>query len=240
MSSLSRRITSRITQLIRPKLLIGLIALAAIIIVARKLDLTSHPAETLDRIRDLGPLAPLILIMIYVVAAVALIPGSILTLAAGAVFGVLWGTIYVSIAATIAATAAFLVGRYFARDWVAAQLANYPRFKAFDKAVARGGWKIVGLTRLSPVFPYNLLNYAFGLTAVRLSDYVWASWLGMLPGTAMYVYLGSFGGEIVRTSAATHTRSGLEWALYALGLAATIAVAVYASRLASRELREQT
>ncbi len=235
MSSLSNRITS----IIRPKLLAGLIALAAIIIVARKLGLT-HPTETLDRIRGLGPLGPLVFIAIYVAAAVALVPGSILTLAAGALFGVLWGTIYVSIAATVAATIAFLIGRYFARDWVAARLERYPKFSAVDRAVARGGWKIVGLTRLSPVFPYVFLNYAFGLTAVRLSDYIWASWLGMLPGTAMYVYIGSFGGELARASAGTHGRSTLEWALYVLGLAATIAVAVYASRLASRELREQT
>ncbi len=239
MSNLSRRTTSRIKQLIRPKLLVGLIALGAIIILARKLGLT-HPAETLDRIRNLGPLAPLVFILVYSAAAVALVPGSILTLAAGAIFGVLWGTIYVSIAATTAATIAFLIGRHFARDWVAARLARYPKFSAVDRAVARGGWKIVGLTRLSPVFPYVFLNYAFGLTAVRFREYVLASWLGMLPGTAMYVYLGSFGGEIVRTSTGAHSRSGVEWALYALGLAATVAVAVYVSRLASRELRAQT
>jgi uncharacterized membrane protein YdjX (TVP38/TMEM64 family) len=228
----------RITSLIRPRLFAELIALAAIIIAARKLGLT-NPAETLDRIRGLGPFGPLVFIMIYIAAAVALVPGSILTLAAGALFGLLWGTIYVSIAATAAATIAFLIGRYFARDWIAARLERYPKFSAVDRAVARGGWKIVGLTRLSPVFPYVFLNYAFGLTSVRLSEYVWASWLGMLPGTAMYVYIGSFGGQLARAYANTRGRSALEWALYALGLTATIALAVYASRLASRELRRQ-
>src|SRR5690606_28498352 len=112
---------------------------------------------------------------------VLLIPGSALTLGAGALFGVFWGTVYASTGATLGATCAFLIGRYLARDWVAARIARRPAFVAIDRAVAEEGWKIVGLTRLSPIFPFVLLNYAFGLTRVSLRDYVFASWLGMLP-----------------------------------------------------------
>jgi len=149
-------------------------------------------------------------------------------------FGVAWGSVYVSIGATLGATAAFLVGRYFARAWVTAKIEGSEKFAAIDRAVGDEGWKIVGLTRLSPVFPFTLLNYAFGLTRVRLRDYVLASWIGMLPGTVMYVYLGSL------ARAGAHQRTPGEWALYALGLAATVAVTVIITRIARRALAKRT
>jgi uncharacterized membrane protein YdjX (TVP38/TMEM64 family) len=145
---------------------------------------------------------------------------------------------YVSIAATLGATLAFLIGRYFARQWVAARLANYPKFRAIDEAVAQEGWKIVALTRLSPVFPFNLLNYGFGLTKVGLRDYVLASWAGTLPGTILYVYLGSLAGDLTRVATGGAQRSPAEWALYAVGLLATIAVAVYVTRISTRALKQ--
>jgi uncharacterized membrane protein YdjX (TVP38/TMEM64 family) len=194
--------------------------------------------ELLQWISRLGSTAPLIFIPLYVVGCVLFIPGSILTLSAGFLFGVVRGSVYVSVAATLGATLAFLIGRYFARQWVAAQLANYPKFKAVDEAVAREGWKIVALTRLSPVFPFNLLNYAFGLTKVRLRDYVVASWAGALPGTILYVYLGSLAGDLTRVAAGGAERSRAEWLLYAVGLLATIAVAVYVTRLSNRALKQ--
>jgi uncharacterized membrane protein YdjX (TVP38/TMEM64 family) len=146
-------------------------------------------------------------------------------------------SIYVSVAATLGATLAFLIGRYFARQWVAARLANYPKFKAVDEAAAREGWKIVALTRLSPVFPFNLLNYAFGLTNVGVRDYVLASWAGTLPGTILYVYLGSLAGDLSRVATGGTQRSAAEWALYAIGLLATIAVTVYVTRICNRALK---
>jgi len=115
--------------------------------------------------------------------------GSALTLGAGILFGVLRGSIIVSIAATLGATAAFLIARYVAREWVARKIAAHPKFAAVDQAVASEGWKMVGLIRLSPIFPFSLMNYAFGLTRVSLRDYFFASWIGMLPGTVMYVPL---------------------------------------------------
>jgi uncharacterized membrane protein YdjX (TVP38/TMEM64 family) len=151
------------------------------------------------------------------------------------------GSIYVSIAATLGATAAFLVGRYFARDWVARKLEGNAKFKAIDEAVGREGWKIVLLTRLSPVFPFNLLNYAYGLTRVTLRDYFFASWAGMIPGTILYVYIGSLSSDLAGAGTASGgARTPAGWALDAVGFIATVAVVVYVTRIGSRALREKT
>lgn len=224
----------------RIKLAIWIAVAIAIIAAARFLHAEAYLERVLQWTASLGPLGGVVFIAIYVLACVLFVPGAILTIGAGVVFGVIRGSIYVSIAATLGATCAFLVGRYIARDWVAAKLESNPRFKAIDDAVAREGWKIVGLTRLSPVFPFNLLNYAFGLTRVSLRDYVAASWAGMLPGTVMYVYIGSLAGDIARASGAKSVNTPARWALNIVGFAATVAVAIYVARLGSRALREKT
>jgi uncharacterized membrane protein YdjX (TVP38/TMEM64 family) len=208
----------------------------AVLALARALDAPTLLRAALERIAGLGMLGPVLFVGLYVAATVLFLPGSILTLGAGVVFGVARGVVVVSVAATLGATAAFLVGRYLARDWVARRIQGNPRFAAIDQAVAREGWKIVGLTRLSPVFPFNLLNYAFGLTRVRLGHYVLASWLGMLPGTLMYVYVGSLAGDLATLGAGARTRTPAEWALYGVGLLATVAVTVHVTRLARRAL----
>ncbi len=193
----------------------------------------------LEWISSLGAVAPIVFIAAYIAACVLFIPGSIMTIGAGVLFGVVRGSIYVSIGATAGATAAFLIGRYLARDWVAAKLAGNATFDAIDAAVGREGWKIVGLTRLSPVFPFNLLNYAYGLTRVSLRDYLLASWLGMLPGAVMYTYIGSVVGDLTRLGSASATRPAGYWILDVVGLAATVAVALYAARIARRALAEK-
>jgi len=192
--------------------------------------------QAIDWVGKLGPWGPLIFIGIYIVATVLFIPASVLTLGAGAVFGVLWGSVYVSIASTLAATCAFLVGRYLARDLIARKVAGNERFAAIDKAVANDGWKIVGLTRLSPVFPFALLNYAFGLTQVKLRDFILASWIGMMPGTVMYVYLGS----LAQAATGERERSTGEWVLYGVGLLATVVVTVLVTRIAKKALAKKT
>ena len=169
-------------------------------------------------------------ILIYVLACVCFVPGSVLTLGGGALFGVAWGSVYVSIGATAGATAAFLVGRYLARDWVARKIEGNKAFSAIDRAVAEEGWKIVLLTRLSPIFPFSLLNYALGLTRVPLRHYVLASWIGMIPGTIMYVYIGSL------ARASTGETSTAQWILRGVGLVATILVTVLLTRIARRAL----
>lgn len=188
--------------------------------------------SALEKIADLGIWGPVLFILIYIVATVFLIPGSVLTLGAGAVFGVVKGSIVVSIAATLGATAAFLVGRYVARDWVAKKIAGNETFSSIDKAVADEGWKIVGLTRLSPVFPFTVLNYAFGLTRVSLRDYFLASWIGMMPGTVMYVYLGGLANAGLQSEG----RTPGQWALLVVGLLATLAVTIFVTRIAKKAL----
>ena len=196
--------------------------------------------RAVEWIGSLGPLAPIAFIVAYIAACVLLLPGSLLTIAGGALFGVVWGSVYVAIGATLGATAAFLVGRYAAREWVARKLAGNVRFKAIDAAVGREGWKIVGLTRLSPAFPFNLLNYAYGLTQVRLRDYVLATAIGILPATVMYVYIGSLAGSIAALGADSQPQPALRWILRIVGFAATVAVAVYVARVARDALAEQT
>jgi uncharacterized membrane protein YdjX (TVP38/TMEM64 family) len=217
------------------KIILAALGIVALVAAGRYLGAGNGVNLALQWISSLGAIAPVVFIAAYVVACVVFVPGSIITLAAGVLFGVIWGSIYVSIAATIGATLAFVIGRYVARDWVARKLAGRRSFNAIDDAVGREGWKIVLLTRLSPVFPFNLLNYAYGLTRVRLGEYVIASWAGMLPGTIMYVYIGSLAG-IGRTRA----QPGLRWIVNILGFAATAGVTFYAARLARRALAEQT
>ena len=214
------------------RLALGLIAVIAALLAARALDAPAHLRAALVVIRDLGPWGPALFALLYVAATVLFLPGLILTLGGGAVFGLAKGVVTVWLAATLGATAAFLVGRYLARDAVARRLAGHPRFAAIDAAVGREGWKIVLLMRLSPVFPFNLLNYAFGLTRIALRHYVLASWVGMLPGTVMYVYVGSLAGDLAMLGQGARARTTAEWALYGVGFLATVAVTVYVTRIA--------
>jgi uncharacterized membrane protein YdjX (TVP38/TMEM64 family) len=221
------------------RLALGVALVIAVLALGRALDAPGLLHAALERVRDLGPWGPVLFVGLYVVATVLLLPAVVLTLGAGAVFGIVTGAITVSIGATLGATAAFLVGRYLARERVARRLEAYPTFRAIDAAVAREGWKIVGLTRLSPAFPFILLNYAYGLSRVSLRDYVLASWIGMLPGIVTYVYLGSLAGDLAALGAGQPARTPAEWALYVVGLAATIAVTVRVTRLARGALRSR-
>ena len=211
---------------------LAIAAVAALIAAGRYFHVQDLLRQALDWVAHLGPWGPVIFIALYVVATVFFVPGSVLTLGAGAVFGVVWGSIYVSIASTLGATCAFLVGRYVARDAIARRIEGNERFAAIDRAVANEGWKIVGLTRLSPVFPFTLLNYAFGITRVKLGHYVLASWIGMMPGTVMFVYLGS----LAKAASGERTRTPGEWALYGVGLLATVAVTLFITRIARQAL----
>lgn len=208
----------------------------ALVFVLAVFDVRGLLRDAVSAMERLGPWGPVLFIAVYILATVLFLPGSILTLGAGAAFGVAWGSLYASIGSTLGATAAFLVGRHLARDWVARRIAGNATFAAIDRAVADGGWKIVGLTRLSPVFPFTLLNYAFGLTRVPLKEYLLASWIGMMPGTVMYVYLGS----IARAGVTGQPRTPAQWTLYGVGLAATVAVTLIITRSARRALAKRT
>jgi uncharacterized membrane protein YdjX (TVP38/TMEM64 family) len=189
---------------------------------------------------DLGVWGPIVFTVGYAAAVVAFVPGSILTLAAGAVFGLLKGTVTVFVAATVGASLAFLVSRHVARSAIEKRLAGNDRFAAIDRAVGAEGRKIVFLLRLSPVFPFNLLNYALGLTRVRFADYVVAS-LGMLPGTLLYVYYGKLAGDVAALAGGAAVEKNLGYyAVLLLGLVATVVVTTLVTRIARRALREAT
>ncbi len=221
------------------RILIAALALAALVAVGRQ------AAANLDSfalwVQSLGAAGPRGVIAGYAAAVVAFVPASLLTLAAGAVFGLGRGVAYVFVAATLGATAAFLLARYGARGFVERRLADTPRFAAVDRAVGRDGRRIVFLLRLSPAFPFTLLNYALGCTGVGLADYVLAS-VGMLPGTFLYVYYGKLAGDVAKlaTDGAGATGGWGYWSVATAGLLATIAVTTVVTRTARRALAEAT
>jgi uncharacterized membrane protein YdjX (TVP38/TMEM64 family) len=191
----------------------------------------------ITRLSGFGAWAPLAFVLGYILGTVAFVPGSILTLAAGALFGLWKGAVLAFIAATLGAAAAFLVGRHLARDFVHRRLGGDQRFAAIDRAISDHGRKIVFLLRLSPAFPFNLLNYLLGLTTVRFTDYLIAS-LGMLPGTFLYVYYGKIVGDVARLAGPNPVRgTPAYYALLGIGLAATITVVAVVTRAARRTLR---
>jgi uncharacterized membrane protein YdjX (TVP38/TMEM64 family) len=195
--------------------------------------------NALQWIDSLGAVGAIAFILLYIIATVAFLPGSILTLGAGVVFGVVLGSFYVFIGATLGATAAFLVGRYVARGWVAKKIEGNKKFRAIDEAVGREGLKIVLLTRLSPIFPFNLLNYAYGITGVSLKDYVIGS-VGMIPGTIMYVYIGSLAGSLATIGTeAQPANPTVQWAIRIIGFIATVAVTLYVTKVARKALEEE-
>jgi len=196
--------------------------------------------NTLEWIESLGSIGAIAFIGIYMIATVAFLPAFILTLGAGVLFGVWWGSVYVFIGATLGAIAAFLVGRYLVRDWVAKKIAGNDKFSAIDRAVGKEGLKIVLLTRLSPIFPFNLLNYAFGVTGVSIKDYIIGS-IGMIPGTMMFVYIGSLAGSVALIGTGTQpTNPTLQWTIRIVGFVATIAVTIYITRIAKQALGQLT
>ncbi len=221
------------------KVLILALFVAVLVVASIVFDAATHLRRLLEWVQGQGVAGVLVFGATYIVATVLFVPGSILTLGAGFIYGVVWGTVTISIASTLGATAAFLVGRYVARDWIASKVAGNERFAAIDRAVGREGWKIVGLTRLSPIFPFNLSNYAYGLTKVSLRDFFFASWIGMLPGTVVFVYAGSLAADLAAVGAEERVRTPVEWALYGLGFVATVAVTFFVTRLARRALSRE-
>ncbi len=196
--------------------------------------------NALEWVESLGAIGAIAFMAIYIVATIAFLPAFILTLGAGVLFGVWLGSIYVFIGATFGSIAAFLVGRYLARNWVAKKIAGNDKFRAIDRAVGKEGLKIVLLTRLSPIFPFNLLNYAFGVTGVSAKDYIIGS-IGMIPGTIMFVYIGSLAGNLALLgNDAQPTNPTLQWTTRIIGFIATVAVTIYVTRIAKQALNQLT
>ncbi|MBS9385060.1 MAG: TVP38/TMEM64 family protein [Dolichospermum sp. BR01] len=203
------------------------------------LNLQEFLQNALQWINSLGAIGGIVFIGIYIIATLAFLPAALLTLGAGVIFGVIWGSIYVFIGATLGAIAAFLGGRYLAQGWVKEKISSYKKFAIIDKAVSKEGLKIVLLVRLSPLFPFNLLNYALGITSVSFQDYLIGS-VGMIPGTIMYVYFGSLVGDIALIGSKNQPGNIiLHWVIQIMGLIATIAVTVYVTKIAKKALKDE-
>ena len=227
------------------KFTLAVLLLAAFAAAVMFLPLRDWMVRSVEWVHSLGALGPAVYTIIYILAAVLMFPASLLTLAAGFLYGPLWGTLLVSPVSVAASALAFLLGRSVAREWIGRRIEQNARFSAIDTAVGADGLKVVFLLRLSPIFPFTLLNYALGLTRVRLRDYVLASFLGMLPGTFLYVYLGSSVANVAALTSGKAT-SGGPWqhVLFWGGLAATALVVVLVTRTArqalNRSLQEQS
>ena len=220
------------------RILAGLAALVALVLLGRAVG--GQVPVFAEWVDGLGLWGPAVFVAGYAAAVVAFVPASLLTLAAGAIFGLGAGTAYVFVAATLGSCLAFLVARHLARGWVEKRIQGNAKFAAIDREIARQGRRIVFLLRLSPAFPFNLLNYALGLTQVRFGDYALAA-VGMLPGTFLYVYLGKLAGDLaaVAGGAERETTSG-ERIFLVVGLLATVAVVAIVTRIARRALAEAT
>ena len=220
------------------RVIIAFVVVIALVLLGRQLS--GQLPRLTAALDGLGAWGPIVFILAYAIACIAFVPASLLTLGAGALFGVVKGTAFVLIGATLGATGAFLIARYVARDWITERVQRDARFAAIDAAIALEGRKVVFLLRLSPVIPFNVLNYALGLTQVRLIDFVIAS-IGMIPGTLLYVYTGKLASVVVGASnAASPPRGPAFYVVLGLGLAATAAVTIIVTRLAKRALATAT
>jgi uncharacterized membrane protein YdjX (TVP38/TMEM64 family) len=220
----------------RVRLILIVTAATAVVAAIALLPVREWMQRLAEWIEGAGLVGAVVYAATYVVATVLLLPASLLTLGAGFAYGPLAGTLLVSPVSVTAATVAFLLGRTVARGWIAARVMREPRFAAVDAAIEREGLKIVILLRLSPVLPFGLLNYALGLTRVRLRDYVLGSFVGMLPATFLYVHLGSLVPTAASLGSSAATAGTGQRLINWSGLAATVLVTVFVTRLARRAL----
>ncbi len=218
------------------KLLVAALVVAALLLAGRLLpvrDLIDGFGRWLE---GLGPAGYALFVVAYAIVTVLMMPAVLMTIAAGYFFGLLTGVALVSAGSTLGATAAFLIARHLARERVARRVAANPRYAAIDRAVGQKGWPIVFLLRLSPLVPFVLSNYFYGLTAIRFWPYVLASWIGMLPLTFLYVSFGVAGREAAVPSAGP--AAAWKWGLLAAGVLVTLAATVYAGKVVRGALEE--
>jgi uncharacterized membrane protein YdjX (TVP38/TMEM64 family) len=228
-----------------PKSVIGRIVALVTIVIALFLAMKFLPVQQWlrsfnDSVAKMGTAGIFIFIGVYAVATVLLAPGAILTIGAGFAFGLWKGFLAASGGATIGAALAFLVARFIARDKIEAIAQRNDKFRKIDNAIGRQGAKLIFLLRLSPVIPFNLSNYFYGLTAVKFWPYVVASWIGMMPGTFLYVYIGTAGKAAVAAAAddgAAAKHGWQHWTFLCVGFAATIIVTVWVTKIARDALK---
>jgi uncharacterized membrane protein YdjX (TVP38/TMEM64 family) len=215
--------------------------LLAVIVIALSVASALLPVKDWIRaftnwVQHLGPAGVVVFILAYALATVLFLPGWIFTVGAGLVYGIVGGTLVALSGAIIGATLAFIIARYFLRKNIEEYTKKNARFKAIDEAIGKNGWKIVGLLRLSPLIPFNLSNYFYGITSIGLLAYVAVSAIGMIPGTLLYAYLGAIGKAGVSGGKTQHTPA--QYVLLGVGLIATIAVTILVSRIAKNALKK--
>ena len=221
-----------------PRVALAIVAIVALVLAGKRLAVLVP--QFAEYINSLGAIGAVVFVLGYVLACIAFVPASILTLAAGAIFGLAKGIALVFVAAMLGATAAFLIARYVARRAIEKRVGGNPRFAALDAAIGAQGRRIVFLLRLSPLFPFSLLNYALGLTRVTFADYVIGS-VGMLPGTVLYVYYGRLVGDVAALAGGVQApKDAGYYAVLILGLVATVVVTTIVTRAARAALQHAT
>jgi uncharacterized membrane protein YdjX (TVP38/TMEM64 family) len=209
------------------------------LLLANALPFLQWMVDFIHWAKGMGAAGGALYAVVYIAGTALFFPGLPLTLGAGFLYGAVIGTLVVSPASVAGATLAFLIARYLARDWVTRRIKKYPQAAAIDRAIEKNGFKAVVLLRLQPVLPFNILNYALGLTSIRLRDYMLASWMGMFPATVLYVYLGSVMNDISDLLRG-RPNSGIAGRLLLWGgLAAIVVLVWWLGRIARKALREE-
>jgi len=223
-----------------PRLIVLVTIVVALFLVMKFLPVRDWLTNFNNWVGQMGVAGIVVFIIVYAVATVLLAPGSILTIGAGFAFGLWKGFLAVSAGATLGAALAFLVARFIARDKVEAIAQRNEKFRRIDKAIGEKGAKLIFLLRLSPVIPFNLSNYFYGLTSVKFWPYLFASWIGMIPGTFLYVYIGVAGKAAVTTAAGGEAvKHGWQyWTFLGVGLGATVVVTIWVTKIARDALQK--
>src|SRR5258705_13144237 len=221
------------------RLAVLIVIVIALFLAMRFLPVQQGLRSFSDWVAQMGVAGIFIFIAVYAAATVLLAPGVILTIGAGFAFGLWKGFLAVSAGATLGASLAFLVARFVARDKIEAMARRNTKFQRIDNAIGKQGAKLVFLLRLSPVIPFNLSNYFYGLTAVKFWPYVRASWIGMMPGTFLYVYIGTAGKAAVAAAGGEAVKHGWQyWTFMSIGLVATIVVTIWVTKIARDALKK--
>ncbi len=232
------RVTPGSRARVLPRVALAIVVIVVLVLAGKRLAVLVP--QFAEYINSLGAIGAVVFVLGYVLACIAFVPASILTLAAGAIFGLAKGIALVFVAAMLGATAAFLIARYVARRAIEKRVGGNPRFAALDAAIGAQGRRIVFLLRLSPLFPFSLLNYALGLTRVTFADYVIGS-VGMLPGTVLYVYYGRLVGDVAALAGGVQApKDAGYYAVLILGLVATVIVTTIVTRAARAALQHAT
>jgi uncharacterized membrane protein YdjX (TVP38/TMEM64 family) len=198
------------------------------------MGLTEFLHHSMEWIEKSGWIGVVWFIVLYTLTCVIFLPGSVLTVGAGAVYGFWFSTALVTISSTVGAVVNFLTSRYLARSWMQRNLGHSARFRALEKAVSTEGWRMILISRMSPIVPHSLVSYAAGLIRISFWRFTFASFLGFLPPSAAYTYVGAMVGKALRTSAGAAPHDPVIWTFYCLGLVATLAVTVLTTRIARR------